>query len=172
MFANPRWSPKNEFANLKLDFGLMKLADPLLINNHNSKVHNTGQVSQSLAKRVKKATRSLYTQEARTSGIPWFLSAKSFLKGERCNINFYTPTFPIKTHTHTNTFYIPNKTALAGKPSWAGQQRSDCISRSGHVRSKSRYMYGAGGQRCTTAGTKEGRPAQHLWRWSMEELYA
>jgi hypothetical protein len=70
--------------------------------------------------------------------------------------------------THRHTFYIPNKTALAGRPSWAGQQRSDCISRSGHVRSKSRYMYGAGGQRCTTAGTKEGRPAQHCGdgRWS------
>jgi hypothetical protein len=48
MFANPRWSPKNEFANLKLDFGLMKVADPLLINNHNSKVHNTHHFTSSL----------------------------------------------------------------------------------------------------------------------------
>jgi len=40
MFANPKMKPKNEFTNLKLAFGPMKLADPLLINNHNSKLHN------------------------------------------------------------------------------------------------------------------------------------
>jgi hypothetical protein len=40
MFADPKMKPKNEFTNLKLEFWLMNLADPLLIDNHNSKVHN------------------------------------------------------------------------------------------------------------------------------------
>jgi len=119
MFVNPKLKPKNEFTNLKLDFGPMKLADPLLIKNHNSKVHSMHQFTLSLlrpglsklSKQNQESTKTLYPQEARTGGIPpWLLSAKSFLKGERCNINFYIPPFQRKKN------YIPNKTALAGRP--------------------------------------------------------
>jgi DNA-dependent RNA polymerase auxiliary subunit epsilon len=60
-----------------------------------------GQASQSLANRVKKTPRPLYTQEARTGSIPWHLSAKSFLKGERYNSNFITTLSGEKTLLYT-----------------------------------------------------------------------